>query len=134
MVPVKPVLRSSVSALLAAEGFAAWAAFSTVPLFTGSAGIRVAWDTNAFWSLGLPLLMVSVAAAGMLSKESPWRLAAAAVAGHFLGVVLIAKAGTGLSLLPLTVALVGMPMFAVLAGFGWAGRWLRHRTLPANLA
>jgi len=133
-VPAKPVLRSSLTVLLTAEGFAVWAVFSTVPWLSGSAGFREAWDTNAFWSLGLPVLMVSLAAAGALTQQSPWRLAAAAVAGHFLGVVLIAKAGSGLNLLPLTVTLVGLPMFAVLAGFGWAGRWLRHLIQPANLA
>ena len=132
--PAKHVLRSSAASLLAAEGFAVWAVFSTLPLLAGGAGIREAWDTNVYWSLGLPLLMVSVAAAGALTQASPWRLAAAAVAGHFLGVVLIAKAGTGFGLLPLTVTLIGLPMFALLAGFGWAGRWLRHMTLPANVA
>ncbi len=132
--PAKPVLRSPVAALLAAEGFAVWAVFSTVPWLSGGAGLREAWDSNAFWSLGLPVLMVSLAAAGALSQQSPWRLAAAAVAGHFLGVVLIAKAGSGFNLLPLTLTLVGAPMFAVLAGFGWAGRWLRQLTQPANLA
>jgi len=124
--PVKPFFASSAAALLAAEGFAVWAVFSTLPLLTGAPGIREAWDTNAYWSLGLPVLMLSVAAAGALSAESPWRLAAGAVAGHFLGVLLIAKSGTGFGLLPLTLVFVGVPMFGIFAGFGWAGRGLRR--------
>jgi hypothetical protein len=122
----KPFFASSAAALLAAEGFAVWAVFSTLPLLTGAPGIREAWDTNAYWSLGLPVLMLSVAAAGAFAPDSPWKLAAWAVAGHFLGVLLITKSGTGFGLLPLTLVFVGLPMFGVLAGFGWAGRGLRR--------
>lgn len=120
----KPV--SSAAVLIAAEGFAVWALFSTLPLLAGGPAIREAWDTNAYWSLGLPVLMLSVAAAGALSAESPWRLAAAAVAGHFLGMLAVHPAGNSLGLLPLTLAFIGLPMFGLLAGFGWAGRGVRH--------
>ena len=124
--PAKPFFAPSAAALLAVEGFAVWAVFSTLPLLTGAAGIREAWDTNAYWSLGLPVLMLSVAAAGAFAPNSPWKLAAWAVAGHFLGVLLIAKSGTSFALLPLTLVFVGLPLFGVLAGFGWAGRGLRR--------
>ena len=119
-----PVL--SAPALMAAVGFAIWTLFSTLPLLAGGAGVREAFDTNAYWSLGLPVLMLSVAAAGALSAESPWRLAAAAVGGHFLGMLAVHPAGNGLGLLPLTLAFIGLPMFGLLAGFGWAGRGVRR--------
>jgi hypothetical protein len=124
--PAKPFLASSATLLLAAEGFAVWTLFSTLPLLTGAPAIREAWDTNAYWSLGLPVLMLSVAAAGAFAPDSPWKLAAWAVAGYFLGVLLIAKSGTSFALLPLTLVFVGLPLFGVLAGFGWAGRGLRR--------
>ena len=120
----KPV--PSAAAALAAEGFAIWALFSTLPLLAGSPAIREAFDTNVYWSLGLPVLMLSVAAAGAFSAESPWRLAAAAVAGHFLGMLAVHPAGNGFGLLPLTLAFIGLPLFGLLAGFGWAGRGVRH--------
>jgi hypothetical protein len=133
-VPANHVLRTSAASLLAAEGFAIWAVFSTLPFFTGRPSIREAWDTNAYWSLGIPVLLLSLAVAGAIGKESPWRLAAAAVAGHFVGVFAIVPPGNSLGLLPLTLVLIGVPMFAVLAGFGWAGRYVRHLTQPAESA
>jgi hypothetical protein len=132
--PAKPFLASSATLLLAAEGFAVWTLFSTLPLLAEAPAIREAWDTNAYWSLGLPVLMLSVAAAGALSAESPWRLAAGAVAGHFLGALLIVKSGTSFALVPLTLVFVGLPMFGVLAGFGWAGRGVRRLVQSADAA
>jgi hypothetical protein len=132
--PAKPFFASTAAALLAVEGFAVWAVFSTLPLLTGAAGIREAWDTNAYWSLGLPVLMLSLAAAGAFAPDSPWKLAAWAVAGHFLGVVLIARSGTGFGLLPLTLVFVGVPMFGIFAGFGWAGRGVRRLVRSADAA
>ncbi len=73
--PAKPFFASSAAALLAVVGFAVWAVFSTLPLLTGAPGIREAWDTNAYWSLGLPVLMLSVAAAGVSarSRRGAWQ-------------------------------------------------------------
>ena len=111
--------------VLAAAGFAVWAAFS-LPMMTGRPAIREAWDSDSYWTFGLPVLLALVLAAGFAARLSPAILAAFAVGGHFLGIVLIAKPGTDLSLLPLSAAFIGVPMFIVALGVAWIGRWVRE--------
>ena len=111
-------------ALLAAEAFAVWTAFA-LPLFTGRATIREAWDTPAYWEFGVPVLLLSLVAAGYFSKEAPWKLALWTLAGHFLAMWLVNKPGTDLGLLPLTLVLIGAPAFGVLAVLAYVGRALK---------
>lgn len=110
--------------LLAAEAFAVWAVFA-LPRFTGRKAIIEAWDSEPYWSIGIPLLLASLALAGVLSRKPVWLLALYATAGHALAVALIAKEGTGLGLLPLAAVLVGVPLFALFAAAAWLGRKLR---------
>jgi hypothetical protein len=112
--------------ILAAEGFALWAFFSLLPLWSGGRGIREAWDTEFYWMFGVPLLLLSVAAAGFLSREPPWRLALWPIAGHALAMAIVSKPGTDLGLLPLAIVLIGLPAFALFVGAAALGRALRR--------
>ena len=97
----------TIRSLTAIAGFAVWTLFS-IPLLTGRAGIREAWDFPAYWHVGIPLLLLLAAAAGYFSKDVPWKLALWAVAGHFLGVVLVKQPTTDFGLLPLSLLLLGI--------------------------
>jgi hypothetical protein len=114
--------------LLAAASFAVWAVFSTLPLFTGGRGIREAWDTQSYWLVGVPLLLLSVTAAGFATKEAPWRLALWPIAGHFLAMLIVAKPGTDLGLIPVALIFIGLPAFGVFTGLAYFGRRLRGFT------
>jgi len=113
------------SLALASAGFMTWAVYS-LPLLTGRTSIREAWDDSSYWSIGLPVLLALVVIAGALTQARPWLLAIAAVAGHFLGLLVIARPGTDLGLLPLTVLFIGAPMFLVFTGAAWVGGWVRE--------
>ena len=113
------------SLVLAAAGFMTWAVYS-LPLLTGRAAIREAWDDSYYWSVGLPVLVALLLIAGALTRVQPWLLGVAAVAGHFLGMLVIARPGTDLGLLPLTVLFIGAPMFLVFTGAAWVGGWVRE--------
>jgi hypothetical protein len=113
---------------LAAAGFAVWAVFSTLPLFTSGRGIREAWDTESYWLIGVPLLLLSVAAAGFATKEAPWKLALWPIAGHFLAMLIVSKPGTDLGLLPVALIVIGLPAFGVFTGLASLGRRLRGIT------
>jgi len=113
------------SLVLAGAGFMTWAVYS-LPLLTGRASIREAWDDSSYWSVGLPVLLALVATAGALTQARPWMLAAATVGGHFLGILVIARPGSDLGLLPLTMLFIGAPMFLVFTGAAWVGGWVRE--------
>jgi hypothetical protein len=112
--------------LLAIEAFAIWVFFSVLPLMTGHAGIREAWDTDAYWSIGVPLLVLSVAAAGYASNSGAWKLALWTLAGHFLAMLLVPGHGGDLGLLPLALVLIGIPAFGALTLAAYVGLWLRR--------
>jgi hypothetical protein len=117
---------SLAAAILAIESFTIWAVFSALPAVTGRPGIREAWDTAAYWRQGVPLLLASIAVAGFVSKDKPVALAGWTVAGHFLGIFLIAKPGSDFGLLPLTLAFIGPPAFGLLTGIAWLAQRLRR--------
>jgi hypothetical protein len=111
-------------ALLAAEAFAIWTLFA-LPLFTGRKSIREAWDTSAYWEFGVPVVLLSLVAAGYLSKQAPWKLALWTLAGHFLAMGLVSKPGTDLGLLPLALLFFGLPAFGLLVVLGYVGRAIK---------
>jgi hypothetical protein len=115
--------------LTAIAGFAVWTLFS-IPLLTGRAGIREAWDFPAYWHVGIPLLLLLAAAAGCFSKDVPWKLALWAVAGHFLGVVLVKQPTTDFGLLPLSLLLLGLPGLGALTLAVWLGQQGRQLVQP----
>jgi hypothetical protein len=110
-------------------GFALLTMFS-IPLFTGRAGLREAWDSPAYWNRGIPILLLLIAAAGYVGKDVPWKLALSALAGHFIGVVLVKQPATDLGLLPLSLLLIGVPGLGALTLAAWLGQQLRQLLKP----
>ena len=109
--------------LMAAAGFALWTYFAVAPLVAGGR-LREAWDIDAYWTIGLPVLLAAQAVAGFFSQASPWRLALWCAAGHFLAAVIIVPGGTSFSMLPFALVFIGLPMFAALTFAAFIGRWL----------
>lgn len=134
-VPVRLVATPAATGiLLAALGLVAWTSLSiwgglaaTKPGFR----LREAWDTPAYFYVGLPAMAAAVAIAAFLQPQRAWRWPLWLVAGHQLGMLLV---GLGmqseLSLLILTLVLSVMlaAFFAVPAMLGSkAARMLGER-------
>lgn len=66
-----------------------------------------AWDKDAYWSVGLPVLYLTAAALAWISSASPWKLWLWSGLGQFAGLLATAS---GWSLWPL-----GLLMLAVLS-------------------
>jgi hypothetical protein len=115
----------TIRALAAIAGFAAWTMFS-IPWFTGRAGIHEAWDSPAYWNKAVPVLLLLIAAAGYVGRDVPWKLALSALAGHFLGMVLLKPPATDFGLLPLSMLLIGAPGLGILTLAAWLGGQLRE--------
>ena len=109
---------------LAATGLVVWVALSIVGGFSASGPgfrLREAWDTEAYFYVGVPLMALAVAAAGFLRPERAWRWPLWLVAGHQAGVLLLGLGmQSGLSLIVLTLALGALlaVLFAVPALVG----------------
>jgi hypothetical protein len=102
---------------LAATGFLIWVGLSVIGGFSAGAGFRLreAWDTAAYFYVGLPLMALAVGAASFVQPERPWRWPLWLVGGHQLGVLLLGVGmQSGLSLLLLTLML-GTMLAAVFA-------------------
>lgn len=93
---------------LAATGFLVWVGLSVVGGFGAGSGFRLgeAWDTDAYFFVGAPVMVLAVAAAAFLHPERVWRWSLWLVAGHQTGVLLLGLGmQSGLSLMILTPAL-----------------------------
>ena len=119
----------TIRSLTALAGFAVWTLFS-LPMVTGRAGIREAWDTSAYWHVGVPLLLLLAAAAGYFSRDVPWKLALWAVAGHFLAVALVKQPTADFGLLPLSLLLLGLPGLGILTLAIWLAQQGRQLIQP----
>lgn len=100
-----------VGPLLATIGFATWMGLSALGgLQQGVEGgpfrLREAWDTNAYFVVGVPMMALCVGLAGYAMPERFWKWPLWLVGGHQAG-VLVAGLGmqSGLSLLILTFVL-----------------------------
>jgi len=94
-------MRQSLTAfsIAAALGLALWAATSWV-------GTRPEpWDNPVYWSASYPLALLGSLALGVLFPDRPWRWAAVLIFAQ-LPVLLIA--GSGFTLLPLGIAVLGV--------------------------
>ena len=104
--------------LLVWIGLSIWAGMSSSEF---GFRLREAWDSPAYFYVGLPLMAAAVTAAAFFRPERAWRWPLCLVAGHQLGVLLI---GLGvqseLSLLILTLILSIMlaAFFAIPAMLG----------------
>ncbi len=111
--------------LLAATGLALWTGLSVWGGMGDGTGFRLreAWDTPAYFYLGLPLMALAVAIAAFHMPQRVWRWPLWMVAGHQAGVLLVGLGmQSGFSLIILTALLAAilaavLSIPAVLAGF-----------------
>ena len=108
---------------LAAAGLGVWIGLSLWGGVGGSEGFRLreAWDTPAYFYVGLPVMALAVAAASYQFPERIWRWPLWLVAGHQVGVLLVGvgmQSGLSLIILTLVLAVVLAAMLAVPAIVG----------------
>jgi len=115
-------------------GFILWIGLSLIGgLGSDDSGFRVreAWDTAAYFYVGLPLMALAVAVAAFLRPNRVWRWPLALVAGHQIGVLVIGlgmQSGLSLILLTLILAVLLTALFFVPAAIGaTAARWLAQQ-------
>ena len=103
--------------LLAATGLIAWTSLSIWGgLATDDIGFRLreAWDTSAYFYVGLPIMALAVAIAAFLKPERVWRWPLWLVGGHQLGVMLV---GLGMQSAPSLLILTIILAILLAAGF-----------------
>jgi hypothetical protein len=120
--------------LVAGLGFVMWTALS---VFGGLAAdesafrLREAWDTAAYFYVGIPVMALAVGVAAFIRPEQAWRWPLWLVAGHQTGVLLIGlgmQSGLSLILLTLILAVILTVFFFVPAFLGaMAARLLMER-------
>ena len=120
--------------LLAATGLVVWTGLSIWGGFSSPEGgfrLREAWDTNAYFAVGIPIMALAVAAASFVRPRRIWRWPLWLVGGHQLGVLLIGlgmQSGLSLILLTLILAMLLAAFFAIPALIGsMAARALMQR-------
>jgi hypothetical protein len=119
--------------LLAATGLLVWTGLSIWGGVGSPEGFRLreAWDTNAYFTIGIPIMALAVAAASFVRPRRIWRWPLWLVAGHQLGVLLIGlgmQSGLSLILLTLILAILLAAFFAIPALLGsMAARRLMQR-------
>jgi hypothetical protein len=115
----------SIALLTGLAGILAWAVPSLLDdMRDRPFRIVEAWDTTLYWAASLPAMIVIAAAAGAVVGSRPWRVPLWLLAGHGLAMVLVHPAGTSLSLLPLTLGLIGLFLYPLLWLAAFAGMWL----------
>jgi hypothetical protein len=115
-------LRVATGFLLAATGFLVWTGLS----LWSAAGeeafrLREAWDSEAYFALGVPVMALAVAIAAFHVPERIWRWPLWLVAGHQAGVLFVGlgmQSGLSLVLLTLILAVLLAVFFAVPALVG----------------
>ena len=82
--------------MLAFLGFAVWTVFSLWPWLMNSHApfrIREAWDTDLFWHVGVPVMLLAQLAGGMLSDGRISWQPLGLLGGFFAGIMLVRPAG-----------------------------------------
>ena len=108
--------------MLAATGFVVWTGLS----IWGGMGeemfrLREAWDTRAYFGIGVPIMVIAVTAAAFHVPERIWRWPLWLVAGHQAGVLFVGlgmQSGLSLIILTLMIAVLLAAFFTVPALFG----------------
>jgi hypothetical protein len=120
--PVSGPIQTAI--VLGGFGFGVWIALSIIGGLASDEGgfkLREAWDTAAYFYLGLPLMALAVAIAGFIKPNRVWRWPLALVAGHMAGVLVLGlgmQSGLSLILLTLILAVLLCVFFAVPAALG----------------
>ena len=115
----------AIGPFLASMGLAVWLALSALGGFGDAHGFRLreAWDTSAYFYLGLPLMALAVTGAAFLQPHRTWRWPLWLVGGHQAGVLLLGvgmQSGLSLVLLTAMLAVLLAAFFTVPAGVGYA--------------
>jgi hypothetical protein len=115
-------------------GFVMWAALSLIgglALDEPAFRLREAWDTSAYFYVGIPVMALAVGLAAFMQPERAWRWPLWLVAGHQTGVLLVGlgmQSGLSLILLTLILAVLLTAFFFVPALIGaMAARWLAEQ-------
>ena len=125
-----PNLRSTLFALLTGlAGFLAWAVPSLLDdMRDRPFRIVEAWDTTLYWAASLPAMIVVSALVGAICGSRTWLVPLWLLAGHGVAMALVHPAGASLSLLPFTLALIGLFLYPLLWLAAFAGMWLGRVT------
>lgn len=120
--------------LVAALGFVMWTGLSVFGGLSsdGSAfRLREAWDTAAYFYVGIPAMALAVGVAAFLQPERAWRWPLWLVAGHQTGVLVVGlgmQSGLSLILLTLILAVLLTAFFCVPALIGaTVARWMAEQ-------
>jgi hypothetical protein len=102
--------------LAVVAGLAVWVSIALLGggVRNGVFVVREAWDTPAYFSIGLPMLAVAGGVAGFLAPRRVWRWPLWIAVGHTLGVALVHPTGTSLGLIPLALVFAGLPLVILL--------------------
>jgi hypothetical protein len=87
-------------------------------------GRREAWDAGAYYSVGIPIMVLLIFAIAWVFPDRPWRWTLAMAAGQSLSAFL---QGSSLSLFPIAIVfmmVISVPQF--ISGY-LAARWSRSR-------
>lgn len=119
---------------LALTGLVVWSGLSAWEGMDAHAAefrLREAWDTGAYFYLGVPLMALAVGLAAYHAPRRAWRWPLWLVGGHQAGVLLVGlgmQSGLSLFILTLALAIVLAVIFAVpaLAGSMMARRVMQR--------
>ena len=106
-------------------GFGLWALTSALPL---TDAVHEGWDRPVYWQIGLPAVFVVQVVVAIVSKEKITLAPLFVLLGHAVAMLFIARAGTGIGLLPLSVLFVGVPLYLMLLLAAFIGQIVRRRT------
>ena len=119
---------------VATLGFVMWTALSVIGGLVSDESafrLREAWDTAAYFYIGIPVMAFAVGIAAFMRPERAWRWPLWLVAGHQTGVLLVGlgmQSGLSLILLTLILAVLLTALFFVPALIGsMAARWLAEQ-------
>ena len=113
--------------MLAFLGFAVWTVFSLWPWLMNSHApfrIREAWDTDLFWRVGVPVMLLAQLVDGMLSDGRISRQPLGLLGGLLAAVMLVRPAGSDFGMLPVAMILIGAPAYIGLLVAAAVGRTL----------
>ena len=99
---------NGIGALLATTGLITWTSVSLWSGVSAGAGLDMheAWQTPAYFYIGVPIMALAVAAAAFLMPDRPWRWALWLAGGHQLGLLVLGVGmQSGLSLVLATLIL-----------------------------
>ena len=112
-------------AVLCIAGFMLWTLTSVFPL---AAPIREGWDRSVYWEVGLPLVLAVQLLVALRSRERVVIQPLWLLLGHVIAMVFFHPEGTSLGLLPLSIIMMGLPIYAMLLAAACVARMVRRLT------